>query len=162
MPPFLLDTNVLLDFAKGTDVAAYTEQTLSPFRPSQRSYISYATLAEIRSLLLSRYGEKKRSQLNDFFRTTLIALPIAKIDVVNEYADIDAYSQMRHPTIPNPDVASAETMGKNDLWIAATASVYGLTLVTSDTDFEHLNGSFLNRILIQRAPITHFLPDETP
>lgn len=34
-------------------------------------------------------------------------------------------------------------MGKNDLWIAATASAFGITLVTTDKDFDHLNGVFL-------------------
>jgi tRNA(fMet)-specific endonuclease VapC len=31
-------------------------------------------------------------------------------------------------------------MGKNDLWIAATAALLGLKLVTTDADFGHLNG----------------------
>ncbi len=30
-------------------------------------------------------------------------------------------------------------MGKNDLWIAATASVTGVTLMTTDGDFDHLH-----------------------
>lgn len=34
-------------------------------------------------------------------------------------------------------------MGKNDLWIAATASVLGAILITSDKDFEHLDRKFL-------------------
>ena len=39
-------------------------------------------------------------------------------------------------------------MGKNDLWIAATASVFDLTLLTMDKDFEHLNKEFLSRAQI--------------
>jgi len=42
-------------------------------------------------------------------------------------------------------------MGKNDLWIAATAHVTGATLLTADADFDHLNGAFLNRVLIDDA-----------
>jgi tRNA(fMet)-specific endonuclease VapC len=34
-------------------------------------------------------------------------------------------------------------MGKNDLWIAATAHVLDLTILTSDKDFDHLNGVYL-------------------
>ena len=37
-------------------------------------------------------------------------------------------------------------MGKNDLWIAATAASINATLVTSDKDFGHLDGVFLNVI----------------
>ena len=35
-------------------------------------------------------------------------------------------------------------MGKNDIWIAATASVYDLTLITTDKDFNHLKGEYIN------------------
>jgi predicted nucleic acid-binding protein len=34
-------------------------------------------------------------------------------------------------------------MGKNDLWIAATASVLEATLLTLDHDFNHLRNEFL-------------------
>lgn len=39
-------------------------------------------------------------------------------------------------------------MGKNDLWIAATASVTGATLLTTDGDFDHLESAFLTRVWI--------------
>ena len=35
-------------------------------------------------------------------------------------------------------------MGKNDIWIAATASTFNLTLVTTDKDFDHLKGDYIN------------------
>ncbi len=38
---------------------------------------------------------------------------------------------------------SAKNMGKNDLWIAATASVLSATLLTTDNDFSHLQDYFL-------------------
>jgi predicted nucleic acid-binding protein len=40
-------------------------------------------------------------------------------------------------------------MGKNDLWIAATASVYKMTLMTMDKDFEHLDEVFLDVDLVE-------------
>ncbi|MDN5203316.1 hypothetical protein QQ008_18155 [Fulvivirgaceae bacterium BMA10] len=39
--------------------------------------------------------------------------------------------------------SSAKNMGKNDLWIAATAFVAKAELITMDGDFDHLNGEFL-------------------
>jgi predicted nucleic acid-binding protein len=33
-------------------------------------------------------------------------------------------------------------MGKNDLWIAATATVFQATLLTTDKDFNHLHNVF--------------------
>jgi len=34
-------------------------------------------------------------------------------------------------------------MGKNDLWIAATAHVVDATILTTDKDFDHLASEFL-------------------
>jgi len=34
-------------------------------------------------------------------------------------------------------------MGKNDLWIAATSTVYNLELITTDKDFDHLSDEYL-------------------
>ena len=39
-------------------------------------------------------------------------------------------------------------MGKNDIWIAATASVLKSTLITTDKDFDHLNNRFLEVVYI--------------
>ncbi len=35
-------------------------------------------------------------------------------------------------------------MGKNDLWIAATSSIYDLISLTTDKDFNHLDSEYLN------------------
>jgi tRNA(fMet)-specific endonuclease VapC len=43
-----------------------------------------------------------------------------------------------------PIEGSAKNMGKNDLWIAATASVTKAILVTSDKDFTHLDGVYFD------------------
>jgi predicted nucleic acid-binding protein len=34
-------------------------------------------------------------------------------------------------------------MGKNDLYIAATSSVYDLVLITTDNDFNHLSPEYI-------------------
>ncbi|MEL7220555.1 MAG: PIN domain-containing protein [Bacteroidota bacterium] len=39
-------------------------------------------------------------------------------------------------------------MGKNDIWIAATASALKIPLITADRDFKHLDGDFLELIWI--------------
>lgn len=54
------------------------------------------------------------------------------------YAQIDAYSQGRLTLNPLPASLSARNMGKNDLWIAATALFFDLELHTADQDFDHL------------------------
>lgn len=54
------------------------------------------------------------------------------------FARVDAYSQGRLPGQPLPNGLSARNMGKNDLWIAATALYLELPLHTTDNDFDHL------------------------
>ena len=66
----------------------------------------------------------------------LIIFPIRIQQIINRYAEIDAYSQNK---LANKSLQlSARNMGKNDIWIAATTSVYDMTLLTMDKDFEHL------------------------
>lgn len=43
---------------------------------------------------------------------------------------------------------TARQMGKNDLWIAATASVLKATLLTTDHDFDHLHTVFVEVVYI--------------
>lgn len=42
-------------------------------------------------------------------------------------------------------------MGKNDLWIAATTSVLKAKLLTTDNDFDHLDGVFFEVAFIDQA-----------
>ena len=39
-------------------------------------------------------------------------------------------------------------MGENDVWIAATARRLGATLLTTDRDFDHLHGTWIDRVWI--------------
>jgi predicted nucleic acid-binding protein len=63
-------------------------------------------------------------------------------ELLNAYAEIDAYSLKQYPTriLPGP----AQPMSKNDMWIAATAFATNATLLTTDGKFLHLNGEFIN------------------
>jgi tRNA(fMet)-specific endonuclease VapC len=45
-------------------------------------------------------------------------------------------------------------MGKNDLWIAATARAASATLITTDTDFDHLHPVLVKRELIDQRTET--------
>ncbi len=63
--------------------------------------------------------------------------------IIQRYAEIDAYSLSKDRKRPLPAGQTARVMGKNDLWIAATTSVLKATLLTTDHDFDHLDGVFL-------------------
>lgn len=72
----------------------------------------------------------------------LIIADINSENILNRYAEIDAFSQGRlENRVSN---FTARNMGKNDIWIAATASVLDAVLLTTDNDFDHLNEEFLS------------------
>lgn len=73
-------------------------------------------------------------------------IPLQSGDLIDRYAEIDAYSQNELSGREMED--SDRNMGKNDVWIAATASVVDGTLITTDDDFGHLDGEFLDRIYV--------------
>ncbi|MEQ1745905.1 MAG: hypothetical protein ABMA02_10790 [Saprospiraceae bacterium] len=72
----------------------------------------------------------------------LYPIDIWSEDILDRNAEIDAFSQGKHPILMHS--FTARNMGKNDLWIAASASILGATLLTTDGDFDHLDGVFLS------------------
>jgi predicted nucleic acid-binding protein len=63
---------------------------------------------------------------------------------------LDAYGEIDHASR-----TSGRSMGKNDVWIAATAKVTKATLLTTDVDFDHLHGTHLDRIWINPGATTN-------
>ena len=59
-------------------------------------------------------------------------------ELIPDYAFLDAYSQGKLKDSTLPPGLSARNMGKNDLWIAATALYFDVELYTADNDFNHL------------------------
>ena len=78
----------------------------------------------------------KRSQMS-FVLGYFTRISINDEEILQAYADTDTFSRK-----------SGVRMGKNDLWIAATAQVYKVTLVTTDADFDHLHEVVLERLRI--------------
>jgi hypothetical protein len=70
--------------------------------------------------------------------------------VRSRHAEIDAFSQGK---LPGKRLEmSARNMGKNDLWIAATAVVLDATLITTDHDFDHLAKNFVRLAKVKLVP----------
>jgi predicted nucleic acid-binding protein len=92
-----------------------------------RAVISVVTKGELKALAYKfQWGPDKHGQLD----ATLASLPAVDISPRPLY---EAYARL--------DFASASRgfkLGKNDLWIAATAVVTGGVLLTTDGDFEPL------------------------
>lgn len=138
---YLFDTNILVYIIKRDPAIASLEQEIAS-DTNNLLLISIASKGEIESLALKlKWGEKRLQQLEIFLKQFII-VPIDSNQIVKAYSEIDAFSQGKHPTLKL--AGSARNMGKNDLWIAATAMVTNATLVTSDRDFDHLNKRMIN------------------
>jgi tRNA(fMet)-specific endonuclease VapC len=145
---FLLDSNILLHYIRQNAVTSLIEAQFQPFQGSSLPLTSVVCIGEIRSIAIQNgWGAKKLLAMESFF-AQLLKADINTDRIIRRYAEIDAFSQNKLPK--RPLNLTARNMGKNDLWIAATASVLDLKLLTTDTDFDHLNGVFLD---LQRVQI---------
>jgi tRNA(fMet)-specific endonuclease VapC len=138
---YLLDTNIIIAYLRNNATAMFIEKTYSPLKNDFSPSISAVTLGELKSLALqNNWGEKRLNYLDEILQEVIV-IDINSEDILNRYAEIDAFSQCRlEGKLSN---FTARNMGKNDLWIAATASVLDATLLTTDNDFDHLQNEFL-------------------
>ena len=138
---YLLDTNILLIYARDTEFTRKLEEELRLFEPNNNLVLSVVSLGEIKSIgKQNNWGDKKIKRLFEILNLFLIA-DINVEDIIERYAEIDAFSQGKLDK-KKPKLTS-RNMGKNDLWIAATASVLELELLTTDSDFDHLSGRYI-------------------
>ena len=145
---YLLDTNILLLYIRDSSTRNYVEDQYDPFGEGNNPIISVVTVGEIKSIAKrNNWGMKKLNLLNDIL-SSLIITDINSKDVLEMYAEIDAFSQNKMKEKPLGD--SARNMGKNDLWIAATSSVTNSKLLTTDRDFDHLIGIYVDLEVVEQ------------
>lgn len=140
---FEADTNILLALVRGGELSRRVLAQYPLLSMPRTPLVSYVSEAEIKSIAVRQnWGQPRRNQL-DFILAAFTTVHIHEPGVLDAYVAIDNYSLTR-----------GVKMGKNDLWIAATASVTNATLLTTDKDFDHLHPKFLTRHWIDpTAPI---------
>lgn len=145
-PLYLLDTNILVHYVRQDATWEHLRRTYNLLIVEPIPTISIVTAGELRSLAIqNRWGERKLDQMEfalGYFQEVAISTPA----LVRAYAALDSAMAAR-----------GHYMGKNDLWIAATAAVTGATLLTTDADFDPIPPEFLARI---RVPVQ--LPASSP
>ena len=120
--PYLLDTNVVL-FAtrQGSIQSQAIDQQFdlrgSPFRPT----LCEVSVAELLAFAES-WGERRQKLLQGVIDEHVV-LPISRREVHEEWARLKSYAKQRGLAIQHDH---------NDIWIAATAKVAGLTLISTD------------------------------
>ncbi len=135
---YVLDSNILIHILTGSEKGVDAQKRTQENNPYL--IISIVTKAEIISIAKQRkWGKRKLSTLNSLLDEFLI-VPIDNEEIVEAYAEIDAFSQGKLDDKPLNQ--SSRNMGKNDLWIAATTYLTNSTLLTTDNDFEHLDSSY--------------------
>lgn len=138
---YVVDTNIVLYSLVNDRFGIFFEENF--LTEGNTLIISVVTEGELKSLAKQRkWGERRIRNLNWTLEKYII-YPVKVESLVNNYAIIDAYSQSKLVNNPLPKGITARNMGKNDLWIAATAYTINAKLVTTDKDFDHLDGTFL-------------------
>ena len=136
-PLYLPDTNILVHLVRRDATGLRIHALYQPLLIEPRPVLCIVSAGELRSLAYQlQWGQQKTEQarfLLNYFELVSIDDP----DILEAYATMDAYSER-----------VGRSMGKNDLWIAATAKVTGATLLTTDKDFDHLADTFIQRIWI--------------
>ncbi len=143
----IYDTNILLQLLRKSDSMERLQAKLG----SQylEDFISIVTTAEIRSLAIQfNWGSTRIEKMTEVL-SDLSVLDINSPEIVDRYVEIDCYSKRKHPDLVSD--FSAIKMGKNDLWIAATASVHQCTLLTMDLDFNHLHNKFVDIVYFESS-----------
>lgn len=143
MRRFILDTNICLAFVRGHESYKAIEQELKLDSEECINIISVVTKAELLSLGKRRgWGASKLDKFNRLLdKLYIIDINNSDSQLIKAYYTIDSFSQGK--LAEKPLNSSAKNMGKNDLWIAATAHVANAELVTMDGDFDHLNSHFM-------------------
>lgn len=139
---YLLDTNIVLTYLRNGEASKLLDVKFNPLGKGNRSFISVVTVGELKSLAIRNNWGTKRLDILDKALSKFKIVDINIQSIIDKYAEIDAFSQGKLPT--KKLNITARNMGKNDLWIAATASVLNISFLTSDKDFNHLDKEFLN------------------
>jgi tRNA(fMet)-specific endonuclease VapC len=130
---YLLDTNILVHAIRGDAIWQEIKKRFDPLMMNSRPEYCFVSEGELRSLSKQwNWGELKVQQM-EFFLQYFVRQSIENKYVIEAYSIIDAYS-----------TSIGISMGKNDIWIAATTHISGSTLITTDADFNHLDQLFIS------------------
>lgn len=148
---YILDTNILIYLIRENQTVVTELANLDVFDSKNITSIFIASVGEILSFALqNNWGVQKKANLEKLI-SNLSPVPIIKREMLDTYAEIDTYSKGKLSSRPLPQGLSARTMGKNDLWIAATTHLLKADIITNDNDFDHLDGIYFNVIKILTA-----------
>lgn len=151
MKNIVIDTCIFIHIVKDTVIGKKCIEEIEKYDEAANIIACVATKAELESFVAQNYwGKPKIEKLNNILsEITYIDISNADRLLLDSYSEIDAFSKGKiKDKRGNLLNGSAKKMGKNDLWIAATAYSLDIPLMTTDGDFDHLNNTLMNIIKI--------------
>lgn len=125
---WFVDTNIVLHVLRESPLGRHLVGSLQFRARPAPAKTSVVTQGELYSLAaFYNHGQAKRERLEEVL-SELVIVDINSRPIIDRYADLDVLSRL-----------AGIKMGKNDLWIAASASETDSVLITTDHDFDHLN-----------------------
>lgn len=126
-PAYLLDTGIVLLATRAGNASKVIDAQFGLSASSFRPAICEVSVGELLAFANAHsWGDKRKALLMERLTKSLI-LPISHPGVHQRWADMQSTLQ-----------GAGVTVGQNDIWIAAAASVTGLTVLSTDKDFKHL------------------------
>jgi len=145
MKNIVIDTCVFIHIVRDTDTGRKCIEALEKYDEAANVIVSVVTKAELASFIAQNNWGKSKIDKKILEEITYIDISNADQLLIDSYTEIDAFSKRKiKDKSGNLLDGSARKMGKNDLWIAATAYSLDIPLMTTDGDFDHLNGSMMN------------------
>ena len=133
-PLYLLDTNILVHYVRGSPVWARIREDYQLLLIEPKPIICVVTAGELRSLAYQwEWEAAKRSQM-EFALGYFGVVAIDDPRIIEYYAVMDSDLER-----------GGQPLGKNDLWIAAATKATGARLLTTDRDFDRLHPTFIDR-----------------
>lgn len=132
---YVLDTSALLNLIRGKELGQQIDRAFGLRSAMYRHTISIVTHGELKVLAeRNAWGDEKQ---------TALANAVGSLVTINidSTALVDSYVRVEEACRNTP--GGAHSMQQNDMWIAATALVSGLPIITTDKDFNHLNGRLI-------------------
>jgi tRNA(fMet)-specific endonuclease VapC len=132
---YVLDTSALLPLIRGRELGEQIDKAFGLRQALYRHSISIVTHGELKAMAQRRsWGDEKQTRLASAL-DELVTVNISNNSLIDAYVMVEKACRTT--------VGGERKMGQNDMWIAATAVVTGLPLITTDDDFKHLNGRLI-------------------
>jgi len=140
----LLDTNVLVHWARRDAIGRWLEAEYRLRSRTERPLLSTVVEAEVRAIAAhAGWGERRLRQL------AAVLDEMVRIEI-DRPAIIDAYAALY--CVAHSQGRAIWQKNQNDLWLAATAHATGAVLVTQDADFDFLHPEHITVESIPQTP----------